>query len=88
MLLLCLPLGVAGEFRHFSDVCSLKRLSAGVVKAVLQPEAPAPRAERNTRGPAPDSGHQLQPLAFLSSPFDPALQFELIRVKCTKANIT
>ena len=79
MLLLRLPLGVAGEFRHFSDVGSLKRLSAGVVKAVLQPEAPAPRAERNTRGPAPDSGHQLQPLAFLSGPSDPDLPFELIR---------
>ena len=45
-----LPLGVAGEFRHFSDVSSLKRLSAGVAQVVLQPEAPAPRAEKNIRG--------------------------------------
>ena len=72
MLPLPLPLGVAGEFRHFSDVGSLKRPSA---KVVLQPEAPAPRAERNTRDPAPVSGHQLQPFAFLSGPRDPALPF-------------
>jgi hypothetical protein len=75
MLPLPLPLGVAGEFRHFSDVGSLKRLSAGVAQVVLQPEAPAPRAERNTRDPAPVSGHQLQPFAFLSGPRDPALPF-------------
>lgn len=50
-----LPLGVAGEFRLFGDAGSLKRLSAGVAKVVLQPEASAPRAERNTRDPAPDS---------------------------------
>ena len=75
MLLLCLPLGAAGEFRHFSDVGSLKRLSAGVAKVVLQPEAPAPRAERNTTDSAPVSGHQLQPFAFLSGPRDPALPF-------------
>ena len=75
MLLWPQSLRVAGKFRHFSDVGSLKRLSAGVAKVVLQPEAPAPRAERNTRDPAPVSGHQLQPFAFLSGPRDPALPF-------------
>ena len=73
MLLLPLPLRVAGEFRHFSDVGSLTQLSAVVVKVMLQPEALAPRSERNTRDPAPVSGHQLQPFAFLSGPRDPAL---------------
>jgi len=49
-------------------VGSLKRLSAGVAKVMLQPEAPAPRAERNTRDSAPVSGHQLQLFAFFSGP--------------------
>ena len=80
MLPLPLPLGVAGEFRHFSDVSSLKRLSAGVAQVVLQPEAPAPRAERNTRGPARDYRHQLQPFVFFWDPSDLSLLFELIRV--------